>query len=345
MRAEFEIVANNKDITPLIRDRLIELRVVDKPGMDSDEVEIKLDDRDSKVIFPPKGATLRVSLGWSGQRLNYLGTFVVDEVELSGPPSSISVKGKPADLRQVSRGQRDQSYENTTLEDIVKTVAARNGWQPVCKVDAVVPRIDQLGESDIHFMTRIARQYGATASVKDGKLLVMPRDGGVSASGGALPSVSLSPADLISWKLTFPDRSGFKKIKTKSHNKKNGGQLDVIVPNDDADESGVSGTHVDKHVYPSPEAAAAAAKSRKETLNRQTASGSMTMVGRADVAAEKHIVLKGFKAGADGKFLIDGVTHTYNGGSWVTDVSINAGNGGKSKVGKKGGGAIVVPTE
>ncbi|MNJ35430.1 phage late control protein GPD [compost metagenome] len=34
------------------------------------------------------------------------------------------------------------------LQQIVRDLAARNGWQPVCPVAIKVPRIDQFNESD-----------------------------------------------------------------------------------------------------------------------------------------------------------------------------------------------------
>ena len=336
MQADFEIIANNNNITEQIRDRLLELKIVDKQGLDSDELEIQLDDRDGKVEFPPKGATLRVSLGWMGSGLHYMGTYRVDEIELSGPPTTLSIKAKPADMRQDARSQRSLSYEDTTLAGIVTTIAGRNGWAPVCEVTASVPRSDQIGESDLHFVTRLARQYGATATVKDGKLLVLPRDGGKSASGKSLPVIVLRPSDLDNYRLTFPDRGSFGKVKASAHDNKTGKQINLEIPNPSDTSAKTGGEHVDRHVYPNSAAAKAAAQSRQESLNRSTARGSLTLMGRADVAAEITIGLMGFKAGADGNYLIESVAHSYAGKSWVTTIEVNAGNGGKAKVGHKG---------
>ncbi|CAI8782056.1 hypothetical protein EMIT0P253_10367 [Pseudomonas sp. IT-P253] len=45
----FRIVADGADITALINDRLLLLRTSDKPGMESDEFELRIDDRDGQV--------------------------------------------------------------------------------------------------------------------------------------------------------------------------------------------------------------------------------------------------------------------------------------------------------
>lgn len=343
MQADFEVIANGSNITNLIRDRLIEIRITDKPGLESDSCEISLDDRDSRVEFPPKGATLRVSLGWMGEPLHYMGTYRVDEVELSGPPLTIVLRGKPADLRQEAKGQRAHAYEATTLADIVAQVAGRNGWEPVCRVQASVPRADQIGESDIHFITRMARQYGATAAIKDGKLLVMPRGKGASASGAAMPVLTLTPSMIDRYRLTFPDRSGHGGVKAAAHNAKTGQKEVIELPNPDQPPGG-GAVHVDRHSYPNPQAAAAAAKSRLESLNRATCDGDLDLSGTPEVSAEKIVRLSGFKAGADGDYLVESVTHTYANKSWTTRVDISGGNAGKAGVGhgKKKGATTVL---
>ena len=69
MRAIFQIIANAQDMTDLLKDRLISLQLTDQAGLQSDECEIRLDDRDDRIAFPRKGAQLRISLGWEGQGL------------------------------------------------------------------------------------------------------------------------------------------------------------------------------------------------------------------------------------------------------------------------------------
>ncbi|OPG75672.1 late control protein, partial [Pseudomonas ogarae] len=60
MKPTFRIVADGKDITALINDRLLSLRTSDKPGMDSDDFELRIDDRDQAVALPTRGAGIEV---------------------------------------------------------------------------------------------------------------------------------------------------------------------------------------------------------------------------------------------------------------------------------------------
>lgn len=60
MKPTFRIVADGADITALINDRLLLLHTLDKPGMESDEFELRIDDRDGAVTLPKKRAGIEI---------------------------------------------------------------------------------------------------------------------------------------------------------------------------------------------------------------------------------------------------------------------------------------------
>ena len=66
MTPTFRVVADGSDITALINDRLLLLRTTDKPGMESDDFELRIDDRDGAVSLPGRGASIEVFLGYAG---------------------------------------------------------------------------------------------------------------------------------------------------------------------------------------------------------------------------------------------------------------------------------------
>ncbi|RKT98968.1 hypothetical protein C7H84_33975 [Burkholderia sp. Nafp2/4-1b] len=202
----------------------------------------------------------------------------------------------------------------------------------MCELDVVIPRVDQFGESDLHFVTRLARQVGATATVKAGRLPVLPRGAGKCASGKPLPAVTLIPEMLIDYDVQFPDRASFAAVRAKVHDRKTGKKLELTIPNPDA-PPGASAVHTERHAFASASVAKAATPSRLVKLNRQTATSRLTLRGRADLAAEKAVMLKGFKDGVDGAFLIESVEHSYTSRGWIMVVTLNGGNAGKAKVG------------
>ena len=335
MTPTFRIVADGADITALINDRLLLLRTTDKPGMESDDFELRIDDRDSAVSLPSRGASIEVFLGYSGTALTRLGRYTVDEVELSGPPDTLVIRGKASDMRGSGKTTRSGSWEGVSLASIVKDVAARNGWSPVCPVDTVVPRADQLSESDFNFITRLSKQFDCTAKVADGKLLVMKRQGGQSAGGKALGTITLTRSDVSRWQFRLGDRSSHKAVSTKHQDKKTGKLAIVTLDNDEAPD-GLPPVHTDRHIYPNKSAAEQAAKARLAAFNRSTAAVRLEMPGRTDLFAERTINAQGFKSGLDGEYLVDSVEQVFTQSGWSTTVECNGGKKGKAKAkGKK----------
>nr|WP_288913125.1 contractile injection system protein, VgrG/Pvc8 family [uncultured Pseudomonas sp.] len=335
MKPTFRIVADGKDITALINDRLLSLRTSDKPGMDSDDFELRIDDRDQAVTLPTRGAGIEVYLGYTGQALTRLGRYTVDEIELSGPPDTLVIRGKASDMRGSGKTVRSGSWENVPLQQIVRDVAARNGWQPVCPVQTKVPRVDQLNESDYNFITRLAKQYDCTAKLADGKLLVMPRQGGQTASGKNLSPVVLKRADLSRYQFRLGDRNTQKAVRTKHQDKKSGALKVVELDNDDL-PNGLPAVHTDRHIYPNKSAAEQAAKARLAAFNRSSAGVRLEMAGRADVFAERSIIVQGIKPGLDGEYLAEAVEQLFTSSGWTTTVECNGGKKGKANAkGKK----------
>lgn len=335
MKPTFRIVADGKDITALINDRLLSLRTSDKPGMDSDDFELRIDDRDQAVALPTRGAGIEVYLGYTGQALTRLGRYTVDEIELSGPPDTLVIRGKASDMRGSGKTVRSGSWENVPLQQIVRDVAARNGWQPVCPVQTKVPRVDQLNESDYNFITRLAKQYDCTAKLADGKLLVMPRQGGQTASGKNLSPVVLRRADLSRYQFRLGDRNTQKAVRTKHQDKKSGALKVVELDNDDL-PNGLPAVHTDRHIYPNKSAAEQAAKARLAAFNRSTAGVRLEMAGRTDVFAERSIIVQGIKPGLDGEYLAEAVEQLFTSSGWTTTVECNGGKKGKANAkGKK----------
>lgn len=335
MKPTFRIVADGSDITALINDRLLLLRTLDKPGMESDEFELRIDDRDGAVTLPKRGAGIEIYLGYGSNALARLGRYTVDDIEVSGPPDTLVIRGKASDMRGSGKTTRSGSWENVPLSRIVSDIGARNGWVPECSVATVVPRADQLNESDFNFITRLAKDHDCTAKVADSKLLVLPRQSGQTASGKPLSAVIIRRSDVSRWQFRFTDRTTQKAIKAKYQDKKTGELVHLTLDNDDA-ATGLPPVHTDRHIHPNRSAAEQAAKARLAAFNRSTAEVRLEMVGRTDLFAERQINAQAFKEGVNGEYLVDSVEQVFTQAGWSTTVGCNAGKKGKAQaVGKK----------
>ncbi|MCU1722443.1 phage late control D family protein [Pseudomonas sp. 5P_5.1_Bac1] len=334
MTPVFRVVADRKDITALINDRLLMLRTSDKPALESDEFELRIDDRDQAVALPSRGSKVEISMGYAGAALVQLGTYTVDEIEVSGPPATVVIRGKASDMRGSGKTTRSGSWENVPLQQIVSDIAGRNGWEPVCPVQTKVPRADQLNESDFNFITRLAGKHDCTAKVAEGKLLVLPRQDGKSASGKTLSAITVRPTDVSRYQFRLGDKTTHKAVKTKHQDKKTGELKVVNLANDDAPTT-LPPVHTDRHVYPNKTAAEQAAKARLAAFNRSTAGVRLEMAGRSDVFAERSINAQGFKDGLDGEYLVDSVEQTFTASGWTTSIECNGGKKGKAKAKSK----------
>lgn len=334
MKPAFRISADGADITALISDRLIELQLTDKPGLESDTFQITIDDRDGAVTLPRRGAALEVFLGYDGAPLTRMGRYVVDTLTYSGMPDNLVIKGKSGDMRGQGKAARSGSWEGMSLASVVADIAARNGWRAACNVETVIARIDQIRESDFNFITRLARQYDCTAKLANNSLLVQPRQSGRSASGQALEIPVLGRGDVGSFRFTLDDRKVVAAVKVP-YRGTDGVQKQVRVTNPDA-PSQVAAEHCDRHPQPDEAAARRVAAARLAEFNRNSAEVQLDLPGRADLFAELTIDLQGFKAGLDGRYLIDSVTQHFSAGGWTTTVQCNGGAQGKGKAGEGG---------
>ena len=335
MKPTYRIIADGKDITAMINDRLLLLRISDRPGMESDEFELRIDDRDQAVALPARGGRVEVFLGYEGKPIKRMGAYTVDEVQVSGPPDELTIRGKASDMRGSGKTVRSGSWENVPLSQIVGDIAKRNGWEVVCPVTIKVERIDQRNESDFNFFTRLARQYDCTAKVAEGKLLIMPRQGGKSTSGKSLQVITINKTDVPRYQFRLGDRSTQKAVKTRHQDQKSGELKVVELTNGEAPD-GLPPVHTDRHIYPNKTAAEQAAKARLNAFNRSTAAVRLEMAGRTDLFAECTINAQGFKVGLDGEYLVDGVEQVFTASGWTTTVECNGGKKGKAKAaGKK----------
>lgn len=329
----FRIVADGTDVTAKINERLL-LRTSDKPGMQSDEFELRIDDRDGQVVLPRQGSSIEIYLGYAETSLVRQGRYAVDTVEVSGPSETIVIKGKASDMRGSGKTIRSGRWEDVPLSKIVDDIATRNGWRLVYPVTTKVALVDQLNESDFNFITRLAKQYDCTAKVADGKLLVMPRQAGQTASGKALGAITLTRSDVSRWQFSLGDRNSHKAVATKHQDKKTGKLAVVSVDIDDAPDD-LPAVHTDRHIYPNKTAAESAAKARLAAFNRSTADVRFEMPGRTDIFVERLINAQGFKVGLDGEYLAESVEQVFTHSGWSTNVECNAGKQGKSKGKKK----------
>lgn len=195
MTPAFRILADKKDITQVIAANLVRLSHHDQRGFEADTLSIVIAD-DFSLELPRKGVTLDLHIGWSGLALVERGSFVVDEVaqEDQGDGDMIIIDCKSADMRDDLKSQKTRSWDDTTLGVVMTDIAASHSLK-LSMSDGLKAKTlaheDQTGESDLHFVTRLAKRYDAQAKVSNGYLVITGRNEGLTASGSQLPAVNI----------------------------------------------------------------------------------------------------------------------------------------------------------
>lgn len=212
----YQITVDGQDISPQIRARLIDLTLTDNRGFEADQLDIRLDDTDGKLDLPSRGAVVRVWLGFEASGLVDKGTYTVDEIEHSGAPDVLSIRSRSADLRGGLTQQRERSWHDVPLGDIIRTIADENELEPVIspRLDGVpIEHIDQTNETAVNLLTRLAKQFDALATIKDGRLLFISAAAGSSLSGKALPTIEITRQSGDQHRFALADRDTYNGVK------------------------------------------------------------------------------------------------------------------------------------
>lgn len=306
MKPAFRVTVAGKDITSLVADRLVSLTVTDEAGVKSDRVEIVLDDRDQRLAIPPTKAVVTVAIGY-GTSLVSKGEFTVEEVELEGPDRRMTIRANATGASKGAGAARERSWDDTTLGKIARSIAAKHGWTP-----AIIPDLDSIAidhidqhENDLQFLVRLAADNGAVAKVSHGKLVIAPHGEGKTVSGKAMPTITVRADEATEWSMTIAERGNYDGVKAAYHDQKTAERGEAI-----AGEDG-DNTHTLPHTYPTKAAAQRAAKSKKQSLERGKDKFNISrMPGVPTIEAEVKINAVGFRAGVDGLWVVESVTHT-----------------------------------
>ena len=332
----YQLLIDGNDISAAIRPRLMSMTITDNRGFSADTIEVTLDDSDGLLAMPRRGATMQAFIGWQGQALVDKGTFNIDEVGHSGAPDSLSIRGKSADLGGGMNKLRERSWHNEYIGAIVEQLAARYGLTPIVG-DAfkgmMIDHIDQTNESDLAFLTRLATEHDAIATVKSGRLMFIKAGNGTTASGKPLPAITITRQDGDQHQFSVADRDAYtgvtaywqdnkaaekKKIEVKRKRKTKPKEERPLPPgvvvNKKEHELLVGDSENVKelrHVYASQSNAMRAAQAEWEKLQRGVAEFQITLAkGRPELYPEQPTKVRGFKPQIDeADWLLTQVVH------------------------------------
>ncbi|MBN6079909.1 phage late control D family protein [Aggregatibacter actinomycetemcomitans] len=340
-----------KDITQLVTDRIISITIDDNRGFVADMLNIELSDHDGKLDIPPRNAVLEVAIGWKGEQLINKGKFTVDEVEFSGAPDKLAIRARAADMKGSLMTPKERSFHNIKIGALIAQIAKEHGLDDYCGIrfeKQSIPHLDQANESDINLLSRLAEQYDAIATVKNGVLLFLPTGTAKTASGKDIEQMAITKKTGDSYSFAVVENNNYKAVRAYWYNTDNGKKGEVTIDENSkvtlvnrttkkgkvskqkkhaVEQTAPITSDSDqiktlRHTYKYEASAIQGAKSAFDKLKRGVATFKITMAyGDPMLMPETPVQLKGFKREIDNtNWLITQVSHTITKGGYTCDV-------------------------
>ncbi|MCD9147830.1 phage late control D family protein [Pseudophaeobacter flagellatus] len=321
----FRVEVDGKNISKSLAPRMSRLTVTDGAGVQSDQVTMTLSDTGlfERLQEPRQGAEIKVWLGYPMQ-LQFMGLFIVDGFEIQGPPDQVIISGSASINGETTSGktaltdQKKRSWPaGTPIGDLVKKVAVEHGLQSSVSqslLKVALPHIDQIDESDINMLSRIAREHDAIAKPGNGRLIMAKRGESLTASGQPMPELKINLGQVSSWNYRNSLRAKSGAVIASYQDLGKGKQQEC--------KAG-EGEPVKrlKRRYPNKAAALQAAASELSRIRRAGRSLSINMKGNPDAKAEARLIPRHFRSYVDEAWLITRAVHTLDSSGYRTSIS------------------------
>lgn len=183
-QAKVIIKYNSKDISKDIAPYLLSFEYVNNESHKADSINITLEDKNQlwmKPWLPAKGDTINASIvtaDWKkpGESISLpCGSFSVDEVEFSGPPSIIEIKGVSIPLAATLRSEiKTRAWERINLQAIAADIAATSNLTLMYEstTNPQYLRIDQVESSDLAFLQTLCEKAAQSLKVVSNMIVI-----------------------------------------------------------------------------------------------------------------------------------------------------------------------------
>ena len=300
----------------LLNDRLLAWEHTDTTGFVSDQLKLTLDIEGLEGL-PNLGGDIGLRVGYLESGLVDKGRFKITKRTPSLFPLRLVLVATAAPFDQAEfKRRRTASHGPISLGALFRQLTTRYGFSPRVAPDLEgeqILHIDQTNESDMAFLTRLAKRFDAVVKPFD-KLYVLGRKGTInSLSGKILPDVQLSitrdnrPGDRAFINATFTESSRATYLGARTS------WWDAAAGKKRTVEVGIEPFKVVTQRY------------QNEAEARTAAEGEMRRVGREGM--EVNVICPGNPSfGAEGLLLLDESWPGFMQGRWSIKTVTASGN-------------------
>lgn len=310
----FSLTESGTDVTSKLAPYLSTLTLTDNAGTESDRLVLTL--VSDTLPTPLEGAVLRLGLGFGSSMVDK-GQFIVDEVSVSGPPRVISItaSASPMDSRKqggLLQSQKTRSWDAQTIGSMVSDMAGAHGL--VARVsDSLssisIEHLDQVNESDMSVLTRLAQRFGAVAKPAGGFLMFVKEGEGKSASGRGLMQVDLMPYQVSTYQFRFASRGKIGSVVASYTDSETGKPTSLQMGDGDPVFNIV-------YPYPNKQEAEKAAEARFNRVRSDADSVQLVLPATAEImplVAEGKMNLSSFGDREDGQWRVKSLIWSLSG--------------------------------
>ncbi len=314
-QARFVLTYQQRNITRDISEHLLSLTYTDHLTGQADSLAVELEDTQGHwrdTWYPGHGDTLTLAIGWEGAPIRTLGRLQIDEVELTGPPSTITIHALATGINDPLRTLEHRAYENLTLAAIAQQIATRQGLTLVGHIEPIpLDRLTQQ-DTDLTFLRDLAATYDYAFKIT-GQQLVFHA---ISQLANATPVATHRLTDLANIHLRDQIKTLPKAIEIK-HKDPVKKQLitytlinnqTVAAPSSATQTTTSADTQKSRQRSTTTEQTQAQAKAQLAQANRQRTTGQWTTQGQPHLTSGNVITLH-TTGQLKGRYLITSSTH------------------------------------
>lgn len=312
-----DIIIDGKNVTGDVSRYLSQITYTDNLEGESDDVSLTFEDVDGNWAsswYPSQGDSMIIRMGDALDKL-YCGVFEIDEIGFEFPPSTFNVKAIAAAISKNLRTKNGKAFEKQSLKKIAQFFADKHGLKLTGNIGELskiqIERKTQDNQTDISFLSSLAKEYGLIFSVR-GDMLVFMSSNDLEKSS---PAVTFSKRQIS--KASFQDKTSqvyasatvatrdTRTNSVKKYNIKSAGnaaEKDTLV---------ISGR------VENDSQAEAKAKGALKDKNKDKITGSLTVPGNVMIISGINIELVGLGA-FSGIWHVIQSTHTINKDSGYT---------------------------
>lgn len=321
MVIDFQILADDKDITEKIKAALVSLTITDTTGDHADGLSLRLADYTDSLKFPASSAKLNVHLGYK-DNLHDFGFFFVDTMSYSYPPSVLSLNANSvpfaaSNTYKAMQTQQTRSFDNVTLQSLVDAIAKEHGLESSIAPDIGkigIEHIDQTDEGNIGFLYRVVRQYGGTLKPTHTKLVVLDEKG-KNANNDDIPVVRLDLKEISQLSYSSKKEAKFRSVSAKYHDVDNAETKKVTA-------GSAQPEFLLSYTYNNETEAKAMAKKVLDGYSLDTDSINITTVGNPAIIAGVPIKIKGLREDIPQDWYVKTATHSLSKQGYQTSAQL-----------------------